>query len=121
MRKVGFVYFFIALFCILFAAVYEHFSHQVYSNYMIYTFMFPLFGGALPFAVIFIFGKKHTPGRLSFNLYNSGIAALTVGSILKGVLEIYGTSNGLISVYWFVGFGLAGIGLLIYIAEWIYV
>ena len=38
-----------ALFCALFGAVYEIFSHEVYSYPMIYAFAIPLAGGALPF------------------------------------------------------------------------
>ena len=39
----------VALFCALFGAVYEIFSHEVYSYPMIYAFAIPLAGGALPF------------------------------------------------------------------------
>ncbi len=35
-------YLWISLFCLLFGAVYELFSHGVYSMYMIYAFVFPL-------------------------------------------------------------------------------
>ena len=117
MKKIGLCYLSVTLFCGLFAFIYERFSHEVYSNYMIYSFMFPLIGGLLLLAVMPIFGKKHIMGRLSFNLYNSGIAALTVGSVVKGALEIYGTTNGFVSVYWVLGFGFVGISLLIYIVS----
>ena len=36
-----------SLFCALFGAVYELFSHEVYSYSMIYAFIIPLAGGAL--------------------------------------------------------------------------
>ena len=39
------------------------------------------------------------PGRFTRHAWNSGLAALTVGSIFKGVLDIYGTTNKLIAVY----------------------
>lgn len=113
--KTGFVYLLVALFCVLFGAIYEYFSHEVYSSYMIYAFVFPLAGGALPFTAFSVYGCGRLPGRLSLNLYNAGIAALTVGSVMQGALEIYGTTNDLLQAYWFVGFGLVGIGLLLYI------
>ena len=47
--KTGFVYLFISLLCILFGAVYEYYSHEVYSYFMLYAFVIPLAGGALPF------------------------------------------------------------------------
>ena len=113
--KTGFAYLLVSLFCVLFGAIYEHFSHEVYSGYMIYAFVFPLAGGTLPFAALSLHGRIRSPGRVPLNLYNAGIAALTVGSIMEGVLEIYGTTNDLLVAYWFVGFGLAGIGLMLYV------
>lgn len=113
--KTGFIYLLISLFCVLFGAIYEHYSHQVYSGYMIYAFVFPLAGGALPFMALSLGSGRRLPGRLPINLYNAGIATLTVGSIMTGVLEIYGTTNDLLQIYWLVGVGLAGIGLLLYI------
>ena len=114
--KTAFVYLLVSVFCILFGAVYEYFSHEVYSFYMIYAFAFPLFGGTLPFMVLFM-SNKRMPEKKPFNLYNSGIAALTVGSIVKGVLDIYGTTNRLISVYWITGVLLCIIGVLLGIIE----
>lgn len=110
MAVTGFVYLLISLFCAVFGAVYEHFSHEVYSGFMVYAFLFPLCGGTIVFYGLSLFGK-HFPSRLAYNLYNSGIAALTVGSIFTGVLEIYGTTNRLTMVYWIAGaaFVFAGI------------
>lgn len=39
------------------------------------------------------------PGRFTRHAWNSGLAALTAGSLFKGVLDIYGTTNKLIVVY----------------------
>lgn len=115
-EKTGFIYLLISILCALFGAVYEVFSHEVYSFYMIYAFAFPLVGGALPF-YLFSRLKLKTPGRLVLHLYHSGIATLTVGSILKGVLIIYGTTNTLLRYYWFFGFLFAGLGILLYLYE----
>lgn len=101
----------------LFGSVYEHFSHGVYSGYMLYAFVFPLAGGTLPYFAISLSGGRHVPGRLAANLYNSGLAALTMGSIFQGVLDIYGTTNGLTAVYWLVGAGLAATGSALYFAD----
>ena len=98
-RKTAFVYFLISLFCILFSAIYELFSHGVYSFYMIFAFAFPLVGGTLPFFVIALSHAKKYPGIVARNLYHSGIATLIVGSIVHGVLDIYGTTNHLLSFY----------------------
>ena len=106
--RTAFAYLLVSLFCALFGAIYEYFSHEVYSFYMIYAFAFPLVGGTLPFFILNLSRKAKYPNSLSRNLYHSGIAAFTVGSIIRGVLDIYGTTNSLTSYY-----GIAGISLLI--------
>ena len=112
--KTGFVYLFVSLFCILFGAVYEHFSHEVYSYFMLYAFIFPLVGGTLPFFGI-AFCRMPIPNRASCNLYHSGIAALTTGSLFQGALEIYGTTNRLVKIYWWIGTAFVLAGIVFYI------
>jgi len=92
-----------SLFCALFGAVYELFSHEVYSYSMIYAFIIPLAGGALPFLAIATGRIKRFPGSISRGLFHAAIATLTVGSIMKGVLEIYGTTSALLPAYWIAG------------------
>ncbi|MEA4973623.1 hypothetical protein SDC9_87682 [bioreactor metagenome] len=113
--KAGFVYLLVSLFCVIFGAVYEYFSHEVYSYYMLYAFAFPLAGGTLPLYALALGKSKYLPERLAWNLYNAGIAAFTVGSIFKGVLDIYGTTNALVHVYWYLGTTLCGTGFLLYL------
>lgn len=60
--KTGLQYFMAALFCALFGAVYELFSHSVFSYYMLYAFMIPLVGGALLFFLMGYFQWK-IPGK----------------------------------------------------------
>lgn len=103
-----------AVFCAVFGAIYERYSHEVYSYYMIYAFAVPLVMGALPLLMIGL-SRRRQPGRFALNAYNSGLAALTVGSIFKGVLDIYGTTNRLVYVYAAVGGLLTAVGLLAYL------
>ena len=100
-----------AVCCALFGAVYELFSHEVYSCFMICAFLLPLLLGAIPFFLLRMRGKPF-PGRAA-ELVHAGVAALTVGSILQGVLEIYGTSNPLTAVYWAAGGVLVSAGWLL--------
>jgi len=111
-KKITFLYILISIFTAIFGAIYELFGHGVYSYFMIYAFLFPLIGGVLPFQII-----KVLPNKLQINLYNSGIATLTLGSIIKGVLDIYGTTNDIINIYWIVGSGLIIISFSIYIVK----
>lgn len=105
---------FAAAFCALFGAIYEHYSHEVYSYYMIYAFALPLALGAMPLLTIGL-SRLRQPGRFALNAYNSGLAALTVGSLFKGVLDIYGTTNKLLFVYIALGVLLTLAGLWAYL------
>ncbi len=85
------------LFLVLFGAVYETFSHGVFSFYMLYAFSVPLVFGVTLYLIL-LFARRY-PGRVFLNLWNSAIAAFSAGSVFKGVLEIYGTTNSLVIVY----------------------
>ena len=100
-----------SLFCALFAAVYEAFSFGVFSYFMLFAFVFPLLGCSLPYSIL-VFINKKSPDLSSLRLWNSGIAALTVGSIIQGVVDIYGTTNSFIIVYWAAGIVFCALGLI---------
>lgn len=98
----------LAVFCILFAAIYEAFSHQVYSAYMIGAFLFPVVLGIVP---DIIREKAHRKvSESAFTLQQCGIYTLVIGSIFRGVLDIYGTTNQAGVLYWTVGWGLVIVG-----------
>lgn len=102
LKKQSKVYLIASISCIIFAIIYELFSHEVYSNYMVFSFLIPLvFGLGISILLYFINRKDDTlnPRRIGNRLYNAGIATLTFGSIFNGVLEIYGTTNSKIYVY----------------------
>ena len=77
MRRTCGLWLMAAIFTGVFGAVYETFSHQVYSGFMVYAFLIPLVGGFMPYA--FFIGKMGLPGNDSvpLMLYNSGIVTLT--------------------------------------------
>lgn len=105
-----------AVFTALFGAIYEAFSHEVYSYFMIYAFGIPLVMGALPMLLLGLWGRRQ-PGRAALNAYASGLATLTVGSVFKGVLDIYGTTNSLCAVYLAAGAGLTLFGAVLYLVS----
>ena len=100
-----------SVFCALFGAIYELFSHGVFSYWMIYAFFFPLLLGAIPSFLLQRRGAAF-PGRAAADCIDGGVAWLTVGSIVQGVLEIYGTTNPLVKAFWLIGAGLLLIGWL---------
>ena len=97
-------YLFLSLFVFVFAQIYEYFSHGVYSNYMLYAFLIPFLGLTVPSFLLYSL-KKTLPANSCF-LWKSGIATLTVGSIYKGILEIYGTNGYFEFPYLFFGAAL---------------
>lgn len=99
-----------AVFCILFAAIYEAFSHQVYSLFMIGAFLFPVLLGIVPDLIRKKMG--HTGNEIALALQQCGIYTLTVGSIFRGILDIYGTTNRSGAVYWVAGGVLFAVGIL---------
>ena len=129
-------------------AVYELFSHGVYSYYMIYAFVIPLAGGTLPSLLAarasvrggraFAEAGEGAPGdglqlaatgalsggsqlaatgALSSGLQLAAIATLTAGCFMKGILEIYGTTNRLMIVYAVLGLMLLAAAVITNIAE----
>ena len=71
---------------------------------MLYAFLIPFLGLALPSFLLHSL-KKSLPANSRF-LWKCGIASLTVGSIYKGVLEIYGTNGYFEFPYLFIGVAL---------------
>lgn len=84
---------------------------------MIYAFAFPLVGSALPFFIIFFIQTTIYPCTAVRNLYHSEIAALTIGSLIHGVLDIYDTTNSLVQYYFYAGIVLTALGIFIYIFQ----
>lgn len=98
--KTGMKYFAAAMVIAVAAAVYGLFSHGVYSYYMTYAFMIPLLAGALPHLLTALKGSDQKTMLTGLNdIQLAFVATLTAGSLLKGVLDIYGTTNRLLIAY----------------------
>jgi len=100
--------------------VYALFGHGVTSAAMIWMFLYPLLGGTLVMLLIELIvpSAVKAPGfRLAFNLYNSGIATLTVASFLRGILEIAGADSPFTLPFYIVGGAFIAGGLLTFLAK----
>lgn len=87
------IYLPITVFCFVFFLVYDRFSHGVRSPYMTYLFAWPLVLGLLPSVLLWLFPRIRRQKRISADLYHAGVAAVTVSSMLRGILEIAGTGS----------------------------
>ena len=115
-RKTKYIFLAAAVFCLIFAVVYECFSHGVISWFMLLAWTVPMTGGFVP---MLIFGRRkmarYFPGCLSRYCWYTWIGLFTVAMILKGVLDIYGTTNKLLNLYWKLGICAAVISLAFWI------
>jgi len=115
-KKTVKIYMFTTLFCIAFNYIYSLFGHGVSSPFMSYAFVFSLVLGVVGFMV---FGRLNLNDRIAFNLYNAGIATLTVGSILRGIIDIAGADGAYPVYYFFVGTLFVFIAGIMYFYQWI--
>ena len=98
-------------------AAYEYFSHGVFSPYMLFAFTIPLAAGAAPNFLAAAFGngrRTGDSGSAAAGLQLAAVATLTAGSLMKGALDIYGTTNHLMTVYPAAGIALLAAALIAY-------
>jgi hypothetical protein len=118
MRRTAITYLAVSALCILIDKVYALFGHGVHSAAMSLMFLYPLLAGMLPFLLMGLFlprADQVRHYRPCFNCYNSGIAALTCGSLLQGIFEIAGTSSPYLPAFYLAGSTLFMAGLLAYL------
>lgn len=106
--------------CIVFilSRIYGLFSHGVSSPWMSNAFLYVLVCGAGLFLLIKFLAPKlilRPQYRLFFNLYNTGLALLADGMILKGIIEIAGGSSLYTEIFVTTGWVLLAVSLVILI------
>jgi hypothetical protein len=102
--------------CIAFDKIYAIFGHDVQSAAMSRMYLYPLLGGALAFlalTLLVLAANRHRFYRLACNIYNSGLAALIGGSLLKGVFDIAGTASVYVPVMLAAGWVMVAAGAVI--------
>ncbi|HFI0343602.1 TPA: hypothetical protein ACGOV5_001296 [Streptococcus suis] len=96
-------------FLFIFSRIYESLSYGEVSVFMHYMFCVTLIGGGLLLGLLTI---KPNLSRLTFNLWNSGVATITAGFLLRGIINLSGRSTTLDQPYWFVGAGFLVLALI---------
>ncbi len=114
-KKQIYKYLILSAFFLIFGLIYEAHSHGAYSNYMVFSFTIPLIFGSILYFIIYKSNIYKHLSELGMNIYNTSILSLTLGSVMKGFLEIYGTTNKLIIIYPILSLGLIIISLIIII------
>ena len=101
--------------------IYGIFGHGVDSAAMTWMFLYTLLGGALFYFIIerlIPYITKFEGFRVFLNIHNSGIATLTLASLLKGIFEIAGTNSHYLVYYYMAGgvFIVAGLIIMLIMA-----
>jgi hypothetical protein len=108
----------ITVFVLIAGIVYTMFGRGATSSNMTFAFLYPLCLGLL-LNVLLLPVQKRLPFvgtvgyRLYTNIYNSGIAAMTIYSFLSGILDIAGTSSDLLIYMLFLGIAACVAGLIV--------
>ncbi|WP_449460072.1 hypothetical protein [Streptococcus suis] len=99
----------ITAFLFIFSRIYESLSYGEVSIFMHYTFCVTLIGGAVLLGLLQLIP---TLSRLSYNLWNSGVATITAGCLLRGIINLSGRSTTLDQPYWYIGAGFLVLSLV---------
>lgn len=103
------VYLILSIFLFIFSRVYVSLSYGEVSIFMNTLSLVPLIGGGLLVGLLYL---QPTLSRISFNLWNSGVAVLTAGFLLRGIINLSGRSTTLDWPYWLIGAGFLGLALV---------
>ena len=98
-----------AAFLFIFSRIYESLSYGEVSVFMHYMFCATLVGGILLLGLLQV---KPNLSRITYNLWNSGIATITAGCLLRGIINLSGRSTTLDQPYWYVGAGFLKLSLI---------
>lgn len=98
-----------SIFLFIFSRIYQALSYGEISFFMNYLFCITLIGGILLMGLLLL---KPNLSRITYNLWNSGIATITAGFLLRGIINLSGRSTTLDQPYWYIGAGFLALALL---------
>lgn len=104
------IYLGLSLFLVLFTYIYEQFSYGERSFYMRGMFLISLIASII-FLLSGLVGTwiRH---RVAYLFFNSAIAILISGCLIKGIIEISGRTTTIEQSYWIAGLGLVILSVL---------
>lgn len=108
LSKTTIVYLLLSIFLFIFSRIYVSLSYGEVSFFMNTLPLVPLIGGGLLISLISLLPNL---SRISYNLWNSGVAVLTAGFLLRGIVNLSGRSTTLDLPYWLIGAGFLGLAL----------
>lgn len=109
MLKKGIISYIIATVCTaIIGYIYTLFGHGVSSTAMTFMFIYPVIGCLIYIVINRLHYRVHRTyltsfDRLSLLSHHLGILTLTVGSFLKGILDIAGTGSIYVGAFYLLG------------------
>ena len=101
-KRTAKLYGILAVFFGIFAFVYLQFSHGETSPFLIWLFLPSLVLGMIPAIIVGRMVKpKHRPAIAVRRLWNSAIATLSAGMLVRAIINISGRFTEYDSIYWF--------------------
>ena len=87
----------------VFSKIYTHFSFGQSSPYMNNMFLITLFGGLIALLIqLAVIGYKKV-FKAAYNLWNSGLACIVAGMLIRGIINISGRTTTADRYYMYVG------------------
>jgi len=100
LKKTAWAYGILAAFAGVFSFVYLLLSHGESSPFMVWLFVPPLLLGLVP-ALLFMWMRASLqPGRSVRRIWNSAVAALTCGMLVRAIINISGRYTEYDTIYW---------------------
>jgi Na+-transporting NADH:ubiquinone oxidoreductase subunit NqrB len=100
LKKTAWTYGILTAFAGVFSFVYLLLSHGESSPFMVWLFVPPLLLGFVP-ALLFMWMRASLqPGRSVRRIWNSAVAALTCGMLVRAIINISGRYTEYDTIYW---------------------
>lgn len=102
MKKTAWTYGILTAFVGVFSFVYLLLSHGESSPFMVWLFVPPLMLGLVPAFLFMWMRASLQPGRSVRRIWNSAVAALTCGMLVRAIINISGRYTEYDTIYWIV-------------------
>ncbi len=104
----------LTVFCGIVPLIYAQFSHGVSSPHMTFLFVYPLVAGLFVGLFNMLFARLEPQSFLATHCYHTGLIALILSSLLRGIFEIAGTSSIYITILTLIGLALMTLSLIFF-------
>ena len=102
-RKLKRIYAVTTLFTLVFSTIYELNSHGILSPHMVGLALYPLVGGFIVFWILQDLKRTLSLSWAILAWYQAALLTFMAGSLVSGILELYGTTSPFTNYFWILG------------------